>query len=298
MTAKIKSVEPIPRRAYAIVLMLIGSTVISFSGLTIRNIELADNWQINFYRSVAFGITISIILLFRYGRRAPQQLTGIGLKGVWAGVMLAFASISFLQAITNTTVAATTFTLMSTPFITAAMAWLFMREHIEKSTIYTMIAAAIGISLMFIQGLGSGTLYGNFMAFLCAIGFSAYATLIRWNRGSEMLPSLIICNLIIMIVALVFRWDNIIISWNDLILCLILGGLMSTTVDTLFIIASKHLVAAELTLFKLLEFTLGPLWVWIFINEVPTSWTLIGGSIVVSAVLLKSASELRKVMHT
>ena len=298
MTLKIESAEPIPRRAYAMVLMLIGSTVISFSGLTIRNIHLADNWQINFYRSIAFGITISIVLLFRYGKRAPQQFTGLGLKGFWTGAMLAFASISFLQAITNTTVAATTFTLSSIPFITAAMAWLFMREHIEKSTIYTMIGAAVGISLMFIQGLGSGTLYGNFMAFLCAIGFSAYATLIRWNRGSEMLPSLIISNLIIMILALIFRWDNIIISWNDLILCLILGGLMSTTVDTLFIIASKHLVAAELTLFKLLEFTLGPLWVWIFINEVPTSWTLIGGSIVVSAVLLKSASELRKVMHT
>ncbi|MBT6544286.1 MAG: hypothetical protein HOL77_09455 [Rhodobacteraceae bacterium] len=70
---------------------------------------------------------------------------------------------------------------------------------------------------------------------------------------------------------------------------------MSATVNTLFVIASKHLFAAELTLFMLLEFTLGPIWVWIFVNEVPTNWTLIGGIIVILAVLVKSAAELWKV---
>ena len=98
-----------------------------------------------------------------------------------------------------------------------------------------------------------------------------------------------------MLVALVFHWDNLLISWSDLLLCFVIGGLLSATVNTLFIIASKHLFAAEFTLYMLLEFTLEPIWVWIFANEVPTFWTLIGGSIVVSAVLLKSLSELRKV---
>ena len=133
------------------------------------------------------------------------------------------------------------------------------------------------------------------MAFLCAIGFSSYAIIIRRNRRTEMLPTLILSNLIIVFVALIFRWDNLLISWSYLLLCFVLGGLLSATVNTLFIIASKHLFAAELTLFMLLEFTLGPILVWIFVSEVPTFWTLIGGSIVISAVLLKSLSELRKV---
>jgi drug/metabolite transporter (DMT)-like permease len=212
----------------------------------------------------------------------------------WAAMLLASASISFLQAITNTTVAATTFTLSSIPFLTAIMAWLFLGERIGKSTILTMCIAAAGISLMFVQGFGSGTLYGNFMALLCAVGFSSYAIIIRRTRRVEMLPTLILSNLIIMLVALLFTWDNLAISWNDLLICFILGGLLSATVNTLFLIAAKHLFAAELTLFMLLEFTLGPIWVWIFVNEVPTSWTLVGGSIVISAVFLKSVSELRK----
>ena len=289
------SVDISPRRAYAMILMLIGSIIISFGGLAIRNIEMADNWQINFYRSISFGLAILIVLLFRYGKRGHQKLTGIGLQGVLAAVLLGGASISFLLAITNTTVAATTFTLSSIPFLTAIMAWLFLGERIGKSTVITMVIAGVGISLMFVQGLGSGTFYGNFMAFLCALGFSYYTIIIRRNRSLEMLPTLILSNLIIMLIALIFTWDDLLISWNDLLLCFVLGGLLSATVNTLFIIAAKHLFAAELTLFMLLEFTLGPIWVWIFVNEVPPGWTLIGGSIVILAVLLKSASELRKV---
>ena len=174
------------------------------------------------------------------------------------------------------------------------MAWFFLGERIGKYTVITMLAAAFGIALMFIQGLGSGSVYGNFMAFLCAMGFSGYAIIIRRNRGLEMLPTLIFSNLIIMFLAVIFCWDNMMLSLNDLILCFVLGGLLSATVNTLFVAASKHLLAAELTLFMLLEFTLGPIWVWIFVNEVPTSWTLIGGSVVIIAVLLKSGLEILK----
>ena len=283
-----------PRRAYAIFLLLIGSIVISFSGLVIRNIDQADSWQINFYRSLAFAMSISVVLFFRYGLKAHVKLRAIGSQGILASILLAVASIAFLQAITNTTVAATTFTLCSIPFLTATIAWLSLGERLGKSTIFSMLIALSGIFLMFVQGFGSGSLYGNFMAFLCAVGFSFYAIIVRHNRNLEMLPTLILSNCIVMIVALTLRWDNLSISLNDLLLCFVLGGLLSATVNTLFIIASKHLFAAELTLFMLLEFTLGPIWVWLFINEVPSQWTLIGGSVVILAVLLKSASEIRK----
>lgn len=293
MRQKDQILDPSHRRAYAISLLLIGSIVISFSGLVIRNIDQADSWQINFYRSLAFAITISVVLLFRYGRNASNKLRDIGWQCVLASILLAFASIAFLQAITNTTVAATTFTLCCIPFLTAIMAWLCIRERLSKSTLFSMLIASSGIFLMFFQSFGSGSLYGNFMAFLCAVGFSLYAILVRHNRRLEMLPTLILSNCLVMLVALTLRWDNLDISLNDLLLCFVLGGLLSATVNTLFIIASKHLFAAELTLFMLLEFTLGPIWVWLFINEAPSQWTLIGGSIVIFAVLVKSVSKVR-----
>ena len=295
MVPKQKIVEINPRRGYAMLLMLIGSIVISFAGLAIRNIETADNWQINFYRSIAFALAVSLVLLFRYGKTAPQKIKGVGLQGVIAAFFLACASISFLQAITNTTVAATTFTLSSIPFLTAIMAWAFLGERIGKATVLTIFIAAIGISIMFFQGLGSGSIYGNFMASLCAIGFSSYAIIIRRNNKMEMLPTLILSSLIIMFIALIYTWDNLIIIWNDLFYCFVIGGLLQATANTLLIMASRHLFAAELTLFMLLEFTLGPLWVWIFVSEMPSSWTMFGGSIVILAVFVKTISEFRNV---
>ena len=78
MISKHGFVDISPRRGYAMVLMLLGSIVISFSGLAIRNIETADNWQINFYRSIAFGLSISIVLLFRYGKQDPNNSNLLG----------------------------------------------------------------------------------------------------------------------------------------------------------------------------------------------------------------------------
>ena len=82
MMTKPKDIESTRRRAYAIVLMLFGSVVISFGGLIIRNINTSDTWQINFYRSLAFTVAISFILLFRYGKTTPRMVSSAGLHGI------------------------------------------------------------------------------------------------------------------------------------------------------------------------------------------------------------------------
>ncbi len=286
--------QPTPRRLNAMILMIISSIVISFGGLIIRNIETADTWQINFYRSIAFAFAISLVLLFRYRSSTVKQFVGIGWFGVLAGFLLAWAGITFLQAITNTTVAATLFTLSSIPFITAAFAWFFLAEKIKKSTFIAMIFAAFGISVMLVEGFAFGTLFGNLMAFLCALGFSGYATIVRRNRTVEMLPTIVVSSAIIMVIVLTVRWGNLVIPITDLLLCFTLGGLVAGFSNAIFIIASRHLLAAELTFFMLLEFTLGPIWVWIFINEVPTQWTILGGSVVISAVMINTFLEYTK----
>jgi drug/metabolite transporter (DMT)-like permease len=109
-----------------------------------------------------------------------------------------------------------------------------------------------------------------------------------------MLPALLVSGLLIVLVAGVLRWDDLGISTRDMLLCLLLGGGLSGIANALFIAASRHLVAAELTLFMLLEFALGPIWVWMFINEVPTEWTIAGGAIVILAVVLRSLLQLRQ----
>jgi len=293
MTAAQETAPDPALRGHAMGLMILSSVGISFGGLVIRNIETADVWQISFYRSLALIVAVAMIMAWRHGRRAPRHVRGIGRAGLWAGAMLAVAGITFLQSITNTTVANTLFMLSAIPFITAALAWLFLREALQRSTLATMLAAAAGIGVMVAGSVGAGSLYGNLMALLTALCFSGYAIIVRRNRGIEMLPVLIVSAVIIIAVSLVLRWGDLAIPWRDMLLCLLLGGVLSGLANAALIAASRHLVAAELTLFMLLEFALGPYWVWLFVNEVPGRWTILGGGLVISAVAVRALIELK-----
>lgn len=285
------------RRGFAMALMVVSSVAISFGGLIIRNMDGSDAWQINFYRSTGLVIAIATILVIQYRSNSVAQVRRIGRSGLLGGALLTVAGISFLQALTNTTVANTLFILSAIPFITAALAWLFLREHLQNATLVTMAAASLGVCIMMVEGVGLGSSYGNTMALLTAFCFAGFAVIVRRNRQVDMLPTLLVSGMLILILSLVARWGNLSISTKDILLCLLWGGALSGFANCLFIVASRHLVAAELTLFMLLEFALGPIWVWLFVNEVPTRWTIIGGMVVIASVTIRALYEMQRNGH-
>ena len=109
-----------------------------------------------------------------------------------------------------------------------------------------------------------------------------------------MLPTLLVPAVIIGAVGLFIKGSDLTVSNNDIALSFIWGGLLNGFAFSIFIIATRYLLAAEITLFMLLEFTLGPLWVWSFIGETPATNTLIGGAIVITAISTLTAYELLK----
>ena len=274
-------------------LMVLGSSIISFAGLIIRGMDTASPLQISLYRGLALSFTILLILTLRYQTNTLRKITGVGGSGILAGILLASAGICFIQAITSTTVAATLFILASIPFISAFLARILLNERVSRQTLITMIIAGFGVSLMMVSGLRSNSFYGTSMALITAFCFSGYAIMLRKNKDIEMLPSVLISGLVICLVCLSILGQDIAISWLDLLKCILLGSIISFIPNSLFIYASKYLIAAELTLFMLLEFALGPFWVWLFIDEVPAFWTLIGGSSVIMAVIIYVWSEMQ-----
>jgi len=231
--------------------------------------------------------------LFQHGRGTLVSIRKVGRAGLLGGGLLAVAGITFLQALTHTTVANTLFTLSAIPFITAALARIFLKESLQRATLLTMFLAAVGIIAMVAEGVGLGSGYGNAMALVTAFGFAGFAVIVRHNRHIDMLPTMLVSAALIALAALAIRFDDLGITLKDLLLCLLWGGLLSGFANWMFIIASRHLVAAEVTLFMLLEFSLGPVWVWLFVGEQPTEWTIIGGLLVISAVALRAGIELR-----
>ena len=282
------------RRGFALLLIIVSSVLISFGGLIVRNIEAADVWQINLYRSLSMVAVIAGILFAQYRRDCILRVRDIGKPGLLASMLGAAAGICFLQALLHTTVANTLFTLSAIPFITAGLAWLLLKEGLKRMTLVTMTTAAIGVVIMVGDGVGAGSLFGNAMALATAVSFSGFAVIVRRYRHIDMLPTLLVASLIIVVMALVLRYDDLAVSLTDLMLCFLWGGLLSGLANWMFIIASRHLAAAEVTLVMLLEFALGPLWVWLFLGETASSATLAGGALVIASVSLRAALELRR----
>ena len=279
-------------RKLAILLMIASSVVISFSGLIVRILEVGP-LVMNFYRGMFLMCAVMVLLVVRYRGATIVRVISVGWSGIIAGIMLAAAAITFLQSLTHTTVANTLFVLAAIPFVTAGLAWIFLKERPNSATLITMVIAFAGIVIMIGEGFTIGAAYGNVMALLTTLSFSIYAVLVRRNRQVDMLPAILISTLIIMVVVALMRQGELEISRQDLWLCLLWGGVMSGFTSACFIVASRRMVAAELTIFMLLEFALGPVWVWLFVNESPSRWTLVGGALVICAVLGRSFAEFR-----
>ena len=283
----------ISNRNLSILLLITGFVGISFGGLIMRNINTADPWQIAFYRALAFLFPITLILFHRYRFSIVTNIKKIGYPGMAGGFFLMLAQLLFIQSIANTSIANALFTLSSIPFITAILAFIFLKEKISLRTIIIMFFAFVGIFIMIKDGLGTGGFYGNILALVCAFSFSTFVIILRKSRDIDMMPVNLISGVLVLIVSFVISHGNINVPIQDILLCFLWGGVLMGFVHSVFIFATRFLLASEVTFFMLLEFSLGPFWVWIFLNETISRETFYGGIIVMVSVAVYSLLEIK-----
>ena len=278
-------------RIFAIVLMTIGSVIISFNGLVLRSINIADSWTIIFYRAFAFTLAIFLFLLFKYRKNVFSLIIKTGPSGFFAGLVLGASNICFIMSMTHTTVANAVFTISLIPFITAILAVFILKEKLAKITLYTMITAFLGVLIMFYGATQTGKILGNLFALVTAFCFSIFAITLRLNKNVDMLPSLLLSGVMAMSISFSVKLGSLQISVSDVALCFLLGGLMSGFVNCCFVFATRHIVAAEVTLFFFIEIALGPIWVWLFANETMSKNTFIGGCLILTSLLVRAVYE-------
>ena len=281
-------------KSLAILLILASTVGISFGGLIMREIEFGNAWQITFHRNLAFFIAISLILAKSYGLASFGALTAVGKPGIIAGIFLAIANICFIHSLSITSVANTLFTLSAIPFITAAIAFFVLKEVISLKTFLIMITAFFGIILMVSEGLQTNQFTGMALAFCTALSFSCFAIILRKYNYLDMIPCLLISSFFVIAITYIVSAGNIFIPIKEIAYCFFWGGVLSGFVNSAFIFATRYLSASEVTLFMLLEFSLGPMWVWLFLNEVVSSQTLAGGAIVIFCVSVNSLLKLKE----
>ena len=106
-----------------------------------------------------------------------------------------------------------------------------------------------------------------------------------------MLPCLVLSGIVSMFIALIVTQANLHAFYFDILMCFLLGGLLSGFANAVFTISTKYIQASEVTFYLFIEFSLGPLWVWIFVNEEPIGSTLLGGLIILFSLLTKTAFD-------
>jgi len=275
----------------AIPVVLIAGIFWSFGALVVRYIDGAAQipWQYLFTRGLVIFIILNVYLYITEGDKFLQNYSKIGLSGVVGSIGLACAMMSFIWSITHTTAAVTLLMLAAMPFITAILGYIFLKEKIFPDTFISILVAAIGIGFMALNSKEIGTLSGLLFGLLSALGFSVFSISLRWRKDTPKFTTVslagIICSLVSAVVIIKSESSFISTSKNELLFAL--HGTLVCSGLILYSISSKNLPAAELTLLSLTEVVGGIFWVWlpIFgINEIPSTNTIIGGFLILSAI--------------
>ena len=267
-------------------LVFLGACCLSFGGLIVKSFEGATLWQILFWRTIFFILVISIYLIITYKRSVFRSFYNSGIPGLIGGFVLSFGFCGYVFAMYNTTVANANFIIQTQTIFLAIFGYFFLKEKISVITLTSIILAISGIFLMIGSSLSAGQLSGNIAALLMPISFATLILVVRKYPNVDMVPAQFIAGVFALIIGFLMS-ETIIISINDIFLGF-LAGFFQIGLGFIFItIGARRTPAAMVGIIMLTEAVLGPMWAWIFINEQPPFIVLIGGSIVLFAVLLQ-----------
>jgi drug/metabolite transporter (DMT)-like permease len=254
----------------------------SSGGLIARHIE-ADVWTQAAGRGFFAAITLLLFLLVRDGRNTWSLFKALGWPGLVVAGCFASASLSFVVALKETTVALILVIQSTAPFIAAVIAWIWMREPPGWIRSLAMLVALFGVWYMVSGGESRSSMLGIALSCVIALAIGLATVTVRRYHSIRMTPATCLAAAIIMIVGLVMR-EPLPVSVNDVGLLFLFGAIQLAIGLIWFSSGARLIPAGEAALLGLLECVLGPLWVWLFLDEDPGTQALIGGALTLAAV--------------
>ena len=277
--------------AFGLFCVISASFFTSLAGILVRLVEEADGWQLQFYRVVSFLVFIFGFLCWRHRGRCLQSFRDIGRPGLLAACFLGVAFVTYIFAMIETSVAKVVFIGSASPFVAALIAWRVLRERLAPRTLVAIAAAMLGIAIMMGESIGGRDPLGAGLALLQVVSYGSALVCFRARRQVDMLPAAALAGILAMLVSAVMAPD-LGISAHDLGIAVLLGVVQLGFQYVLVALGTRHVPAGEVALLGRLQVVLAPLWVWLALGEVPTPVTLIGGAVVVGAVVVNSLASL------
>ncbi|MBT3599616.1 MAG: DMT family transporter [Candidatus Pelagibacter sp.] len=273
------------------ILIFMGALSLSFGGLLVKSFEGSTLWQILFWRSLFFSLTVLAFLIISYKRKTFQAFYKSGLPGFFGGIILSFGFCGYVFAMYNTTVANTNFIISLQILFLAVFGYFFLKEKISAITLTSIVLAISGVFLMVGNSLSPGELSGNLAAFTMPITFAVLIMIVRKFPTVDMVPAQFVAGISSCLIGFILS-NKLMISPHDIFLGF-LAGFFQVGFGFIFItIGARSTPSAMVGIIMLSESVLGPIWAFLFVSERPSMFGLIGGSIILFAVLLQFYSLL------
>jgi drug/metabolite transporter (DMT)-like permease len=257
----------------------------STAGVLQRQLTLDTPTQVA-GRALFAGVALLAYVAVVERGRVVQGFRSIGVAGIAVALCVAAASGAFISALNHTSVARVLFVLALAPVLAAVLARVFLGEPITRRTVLAMALAMAGVALM-LGAPGEGDLVGDGLAFLAVSAFALMIVITRYRHDVSMAPATCLAQVILVAVFLPLATPSE-IAGEDVIWLATLGIGQIGLGFMLLTVGARLIPAAQVGLITLLEVVLGPIWVWLALDERPSTLTLVGGAVVIVAIVIQT----------
>jgi drug/metabolite transporter (DMT)-like permease len=281
--------------ALGLVYTFLATLMWSLSGVFVRLLPGLDTFQINGYRGLFAALALLVILaagggLRRLGRRF-RALNPLA-AGLLAG-FFAVGSTNYILALERASVAAVACLAAGSPIFTALLARLFVGERLSRPVLAAAVIALAGVWLMMEGGLAASGIAGVVIALGVPLLFAAQTVALRRYRAIDVMPALCLGALGACILNMTLaeaHW----LPWRDLAVLAAMGTVQLAIPAMFWVLAARRIPAAPMMLISLLDAVFNPLWAWIGVGEVPARNTVLGGALVMAAVVAATLASIRR----
>ena len=254
------------------------------SGGLIARLVTTDPWTTSLWRSLFASLFLGVVLWIARRRGVFAQWREGGAPVVAVAVCMALASTCFLFSLAHTSVANTLILISTGPYVAGLLGWLWLGERVAPRTWVTMGVALAGAVIMVSDSYSRGAIVGDLLAIVMAASFATATVLVRRYPEIQMTPAAALATSLTALVALPFA-EPLQTGPRDLALLALFGIGNYGAGFLLFMAGARSIPAAQSALVGMLETVLGPLWVWLVLNERPGVATLTGGALILAALL-------------
>ncbi len=252
-----------------------------------------DTWSLVFYRGIIPFMTVFIAMLIIYRLNFFKILLTSGHHGLIYIVTFSITNITFVVSIQNTNVANTLVMIAMAPMLSAILGAFFLKEMPDKKTWIAIAITFIAAVYIFYDSLQLGSIYGDILGFITALGLAIGAVTIRSAKKKNLVPAAVVGKLFVALFAMFFI-ETYVLTDLDLFIVPLMCVMCVAIPFVLVTIAPRFIPAEEVNLFFLLETIIGPLWVWMIIKEQPSLEIIQGGAVIILTIAIHSFLKLRK----